>query len=55
VATAPALWRAKFLGSASSFGILWDDELRQSKVYRNSVELAEAASKAEQSPPVWGN
>ena len=44
---------------------LWDDEVRATQLYRNSVELAEAASKKrdelmangwiEQPMPEWGN
>lgn len=44
---------------------LWDDEVRATQVYRNSVELAEAASRKrqeliangwlDQPTPEWGN
>jgi hypothetical protein len=63
-ATARAMAR-EVAGVGIELRYYWNDELRQSKVYRNSVELAEAASTKreellaagwiDQPPPMWGN
>jgi hypothetical protein len=52
-------------GVGHEFRYLWDDEVRATQVYRNSVELAEAASRKreellaagwiDQPRPTWGN